>query len=511
LSLAVFAGGVSASAAPAKVGDTRAVYGASGTILRTEPKATAAPVATLPRRTPVRVEEVRDRWLRVQASPAGREPVNGWLNAYEVIEAEKLAAAPPPAQVSEAGAARVNERDRAAAGRQFDSDTEQRYRRERVDLGPGYALVDLLEQETARIDTADAVEFMIGAAVGGPSPDLDRPIRLPAAPAPAPKANPIGGKVVDKAGEVLGGLLGGKRSGERLAKGGAAFLNGAIAARAERIASDFTTDQEYYLGRAVAAHAYVKFRPVADARLRAYVRSVGDAIVRASPKITPNFGGYHFDVLESDAVNAYSGPGGFVLVTRGAVQACTTEDEVAAILAHELAHIVGKHAENVLRASKRQQRGFTNLVSVGAAVADLNDARWTGALLDLFKDVAGDVVRTNSEHAYGSQFEFSADQYGAAILNDCWYDWWAMRDVLARIAESGHAHGSADHASPAQRIAMVEPHLRAMGVYTPKDWVRPERKRRLDEALGRAPPPVPADAAPPAPPPGPAPGFPPPR
>src|SRR5687767_6755713 len=89
LSLALFAGAVSASAAPARVGDARVVYSASGTILRTEPKATAAPVATLPRRTPVRVEEVSDRWLRVQASPVGREPVSGWLNAYEVIEAEK--------------------------------------------------------------------------------------------------------------------------------------------------------------------------------------------------------------------------------------------------------------------------------------------------------------------------------------------------------------------------------------------------------------------------------------
>ena len=84
-----------------------------------------------------------------------------------------------------------------------------------------------------------------------------------------------------------------------------------------------------------------------------------------------------------------------------------------------------------------------------------------------------------------------------------WYDWWAMRNLLARLGHSGHVQGGADHASPQQRVGFLDPRLQPIGVFAPKDWVPTERRRRLDVALGRTPP---APAAAPA---GAPPAFPP--
>jgi Zn-dependent protease with chaperone function len=513
LPVAVLAVATGATAAPAKVGDTRAVFAKAGTVLRAEPAATAAPVATLPPRTTVRVEEVQDPWLKVQGSPGpGKPAVSGWLRKFELIEVEKLAAAPPPVNTSAAGAAGVSERDRMAAGRQFDAATERGYRAQHADLQRGYALVDEMERNTAAMDPADSVEFIVGAAIGGPNPDLDLPARLPAEPPPPPRkqggipagVRGLGGKI----GERFGGKV-----GKALGEGLEAFASADLAARAEQLGSKFTVDHEYYLGRAVAAHAFARWGAEPNQRMRAYVRQVGDALVRTGRRVMANHGGYHFDVLNCDDVNGISGPGGFVLVTRGAVLACQTEDELASILAHELSHVGAKHAEQVIRASKAQEGRHQAFLKGAAAATGVDDSRWGAALVEYFGNVTGEMVRTSSEHAYGSQMEFSADYGGTLLLQECWYDWWAMRNVLARIAASGHAHGGADHAPPQQRVAALDARLQAMGVYSPKDWVRPERMRRFNEAIGRAQPPAPAPA--PAPGPSPAPpapgGFPPPR
>lgn len=512
--------GASASASAGgepQAGETRVVFSSSGVVLRAEPSGTAAPVGSLPKHTRVVVLEVKSPYIKVEGAPgAGKPSISGWIRGSQSVDPALLAAPAPPID-ARPGTGGVSERDAMAAGRRLDAETERGYRAQRQDLARGYELVDAMELATARMDPAESVEFMYEGAVGVTSNDLQLPARLPAPPAPpAKERSRVPDGLKEKAGDLLGGLLGGKKAGKVAGKLLVAFADAAVESRVEQLGSKFTIEQDYYLGRAVAANAFAQHGAEPNASLRRYVRRVGDAIVRASPRIEPNYGGYHFDVLATDDVNGISGPGGYVLLTRGAVLACQTEDELAALLAHELSHVVGHHSEEVIRAGERAKRRHEKLVKVASVAASATDVPFLSGLVEYFGDASEEMHRVAREHAYGSRLEFFADQGGAYILQESWYDWRALSGYLARLGHSGHLHGGVDHASPQQRVAALEQHLQPLGMFNPKEWVRPERKRRLDEALGRAPPapPAPPPALPPEPAGGPAPaggGFPPPQ
>ncbi len=86
-----------------------------------------------------------------------------------------------------------------------------------------------------------------------------------------------------------------------------------------------------------------------DEGMQQYVRAVGAALVELSDRVPATYGGWHFAVLDTDIANGICGPGGFVLVTRGAVKRCRDEEELAGILAHEIAHVSLRHGEAILR------------------------------------------------------------------------------------------------------------------------------------------------------------------
>ena len=127
--------------------------------------------------------------------------------------------------------------------------------------------------------------------------------------------------------------------------------------------------------------------------------------------------GYHFAVLNGDEVNGVSGPGGFVLVTRGAVEACATEDELAAILAHELAHVVRGHAEKVIKSSEefgRRRKGVLDFLGAAGEIAGAPPI--ATQVLGLFSAGVDAAMKTSVDHSWDRAFEDEADQVGAFIL-----------------------------------------------------------------------------------------------
>ena len=166
-----------------KVGETRIAYSKAGTVIRAEGAPTGKPAGTLPAGTQVRVLEVKLPWVRVSATVAG-QPVEGWLRAFEAIEPEALQSPAQPPVISDAAAAKVSGRDVSAAGRQFDTDTENNYRASRADLRQAYLQVDAMERETAQMDPYDAVAFLMEGDIGRRGRDLALPRRLPAEPMP---------------------------------------------------------------------------------------------------------------------------------------------------------------------------------------------------------------------------------------------------------------------------------------------------------------------------------------
>jgi hypothetical protein len=480
--LAVGLTSVDAGPQDTKVGEVRVIYDKAGVVIRSEGSATAAPVATLPVNTQVRVLEVKLPWVKVEASPGpGQAAVQGWLRAYQAIEPHALAGTPPPAHVDPTKAARVDQRQVSAAGRQFSASTEKDYRGKNPNLTAAYAQVDAMEQATAAMDPGESITFIMDGSVGRRGCDYVLPARLPPSPDPAPpKKNPLekGGGLLKKLGEGLGVK---EKHLDALLK----FASPMIEARMNQLQKAFTPDQHYYLGRAVAAQAIAKHGVEPDAKLRAYVRHVFDGVVRTSSRVAPNYGGYHVEVLASDEVNGVSGPGGFVLVTRGAVKACRTEDELAGVLCHELAHITRNHAEQLMRQSPRWGNAMKGALGAVAALTGVDDSAFGAQLVNLFGEAVGEMSRVSMDHAYGSALELDADLEGSYQLQDVWYDWWALRNVLASLGEEGHAHGGATHASPHQRVQLLDPKLQALGAYPAKEGVTAERLARFQAAVGR--------------------------
>ncbi len=261
----------------------------------------------------------------------------------------------------------------------------------------------------------------------------------------------------DIAGNAAGGLVGGGRAGEiaRAAVGGALDTT-------QQMQHALSPEQEYYVGRAVAATAVARYGLDPDERRQDYVRKVGATIVALSERLNATYGGYHFAVLDTDLENGLSGPGGYVLITRGALERCRSEDELAGILCHELAHIRLKHGEDVMKAGGPWQQNMAAIVRVIGAAAGADDASVAPNMAKLLGDVVGDFVKTMFENGYGKEFEYQADLEGTHLLYDVGYDASAIRDYLSAM-EGREAKTWEAHPPAAERIAALEAAVASYG------------------------------------------------
>ena len=132
---------------------------------------------------------------------------------------------------------------------------------------------------------------------------------------------------------------------------------------------------EVTLGKDVAANLLGAAPLVNDPALQAYVNKVGVWIALHTSR--PNLP-WRFGVLDTNSVNAFATPGGYVFITRGMLMRMRDESELAGVLAHEISHVVEKHALNTMRKGKlvdlasdalsRNKPEYAKLVSAGTEI-----------------------------------------------------------------------------------------------------------------------------------------------
>jgi beta-barrel assembly-enhancing protease len=108
-------------------------------------------------------------------------------------------------------------------------------------------------------------------------------------------------------------------------------------------------EEEIEIGRSIAANVAGKYGVVRDERITRYITLVGETVAAKSDR--PELS-YHFAVLDTDIINAFSCPGGYVFVTRGTLAVIDSEAELAAVLAHEICHVARK---DVIKEIEKQQ------------------------------------------------------------------------------------------------------------------------------------------------------------
>jgi len=240
----------------------------------------------------------------------------------------------------------------------------------------------------------------------------------------------------------------------------------------EKSQQKLTVEQEHYLGRAVAAEVLKTYTPLDQPGANAYLNLLGQSLAVFSDR-PETFGGYHFLLLDSDEVNAFASPGGLILVTRGMVRCCENEDELAAVLAHEICHV--QH-EDGLRAIK-QGRLTEALTVVAAESAKQFGDEKLASLTREFEASVGDVVKTLISSGYSRQQEQQADAAAMGLLRRAGYPEMAMITMLNRMDERLEDAGGLGfvktHPSAASRAEAVRKLVQDAG--SAPDIVRQQR------------------------------------
>jgi predicted Zn-dependent protease len=124
-----------------------------------------------------------------------------------------------------------------------------------------------------------------------------------------------------------------------------------VSDRAERAVDNFSpwsANEEQEIGEATAAKMIAMFGLVDSPKLVRYVNLVGQSVAQFAPRQVP----YRFGVLDSDIVGAYALPGGFIFITKTAVEGMENEAQLAGALGHEIIHVSERHLETAIRSKK---------------------------------------------------------------------------------------------------------------------------------------------------------------
>jgi len=198
----------------------------------------------------------------------------------------------------------------------------------------------------------------------------------------------------------------------------------------EKSWQDLTPEQEYYVGRAVVAQVLQSYPPLDRPQANEYLNVLGQSLAIFSER-PETFGGYHFLLLDSDEINAFAAPGGLILVSRGMLRCCQSEDELAAVLAHEICHVEQKHGLSAIKQG-RLTEAFT---IIAAESAKQMGGEELAALTEAFEGSVGDVVMTLTTSGYSRKQERSADAAAVALLQRAGYPAPAMITMLERMDE----------------------------------------------------------------------------
>lgn len=209
-------------------------------------------------------------------------------------------------------------------------------------------------------------------------------------------------------------------------------------------ASSINAAQEDAMGQGAAVTLTNKNNLVKDKKLSKYVSLVGLTVVDASPRPVGN---WVFGVLDTDEVNAYAGPNGYIFVTRGALEKMEDESELAGVLAHEITHVLHHHG---LEGIKFEATKGVGLAALGAFS---KDARNFSQVIDLGADVL-------VSKPYGRTQELDADKTAVQLVTAAGYDPNGYARFLTRLQGGGFF---STHPGTEERLSAVQQQINQSG------------------------------------------------
>jgi len=224
---------------------------------------------------------------------------------------------------------------------------------------------------------------------------------------------------------------------------------GSVLKKAKKLSDMQISEQdEIALGKAVSEKIRATYGVQQDVEAHRYVTLVGLVVAQRTSR--PNLP-YQFIILDSNVINAFAAPGGFIHITRGALASFKDEAELAGVLGHEIAHVTEKHTLKGLQKMKgielaEDQTSLTGNSEVFAKIAD----KTTQALLQ----------------GFGRAEELESDKVGARFAAACGYTPQGLSGFLETLkaqneASSAKAGLFASHPETQERIDKLQTQIKS--------------------------------------------------
>ena len=241
------------------------------------------------------------------------------------------------------------------------------------------------------------------------------------------------------------------------------------------VASDvniFTDAEELRFGQAFVAQHEREITLYTDPVVTNYINDLGQSLVRYSKRSNI---AYTFKVVSTKGVNAYAIPGGFIYVHLDLIRAAKTESELAAVIGHEIGHIVGRHS------MKRLTRAYG--IEILKQVILGKDASKT-------KKLIADILAAGILFRYSRDAERESDYYGVQNVYDAGIDPAGAATFFKTLSEMRRREPSAlekflsTHPVPRERVMNVEIQI---GRLPPKAGLRKDSSRfqQVKRRIGR--------------------------
>ena len=206
-----------------------------------------------------------------------------------------------------------------------------------------------------------------------------------------------------------------------------------------------TVNQEIDIGRQANQEVRSKLRELKDPEVTAWLRDVGQRLVKSAPgEKYP----YSFSVADYRELNAFALPGGPVWIHRGVLQAAATESQAASVVAHEIAHIAERHAASRLSAAMVTRMGLGLL---GAMLGNSGGA--------VAAQGAASLMANGMFLKFSRDDERAADRVGLAMMRRAGWDGRGMVELFETLRRQAERDPDSvevffsSHPSPQNRIA----------------------------------------------------------
>ena len=210
----------------------------------------------------------------------------------------------------------------------------------------------------------------------------------------------------------------------------------------------YSAEDEHRLGHQVMVQIRQSREFVDDPELQAYVQQLGERIAQGTGRSD-----FRFFIIRDASINAFALPGGYIGINTGLILDASSESELAAVIAHEIEHVMQQHWSRMM-AARKQRSGLTAAALLASMILAGSGQQAGEAGIALTS-----AINVTQDLSYSRDFEREADRLGIQLLAKAGYRPEAMADFFeklqksARLSDSGAPEYMRTHPVTTNRIA----------------------------------------------------------